>query len=176
MPKVVRVFDPAPLIDGVPYRVQVCGRRAGTVWEGWIEFESPEGEWLRTPRETTQPDRAALEYWAGGLSATYLEGAFARAVNPPPAPPPIVVAAPHFTGPAERPAADVEVASDVAILDPFAVGAKGETLLRQELGALRGWHLRNIIRAYELADESINLEGLTEQELTELIVDAVAAA
>ncbi len=62
---------------------------------------------------------------------------------------------------------------DVAILDPYSVGAKGEALLRSELGALRGWHLRNIIRAYELADVRINLDALSEVELVELIVAEV---
>ena len=34
---------------------------------------------LRTGRETTQPDRRALEYWASGLEPLYFEGAFERA-------------------------------------------------------------------------------------------------
>jgi hypothetical protein len=29
--------------------------------------------------ETTQPDRAALEYWASGIEPIYLDGALARA-------------------------------------------------------------------------------------------------
>jgi len=35
---------------------------------------------LATPRETTQSNRAALEYWARGLEPIYLEGALVRAV------------------------------------------------------------------------------------------------
>jgi hypothetical protein len=34
---------------------------------------------LHTDRETSQPNRAALEYWADGLEPVYLEGALARA-------------------------------------------------------------------------------------------------
>jgi hypothetical protein len=34
---------------------------------------------LRTDQETSQPNRAAIEYWANGLEPIYLEGAFARA-------------------------------------------------------------------------------------------------
>jgi hypothetical protein len=34
---------------------------------------------LRTERETTQPDKAVLEYWATGLEPIYFEGALARA-------------------------------------------------------------------------------------------------
>jgi hypothetical protein len=50
-------------------------------WIGWIEFRAarPQGIRLRTDRETTQPNRRALEYWASGLEAVYIEGAFARA-------------------------------------------------------------------------------------------------
>ena len=34
---------------------------------------------LRTERETTQPNRGAVAYWADGLEPIYLEGAFNRA-------------------------------------------------------------------------------------------------
>ena len=37
-------------------------------------------------------------------------------------------------------------------------------------------HLRNIIRAYALVDDTTDLDTLTEQELTEIIVDAVQPA
>ena len=53
--------------------------RADGKWEGWIEFRSPSGGVRRTGRETTQPDRDALRYWASGLEPLYLDGAFARA-------------------------------------------------------------------------------------------------
>jgi hypothetical protein len=56
------------------------GERADGTWEGWIEFRSPSGDVRRTGRETTQPDRDALRYWASGLEPLYLDGAFARAV------------------------------------------------------------------------------------------------
>ncbi len=54
-------------------------RRHDGNWEGWIEFHSADGRVLRTARETTQPNRAALDYWASGLEPLYFEGAFARA-------------------------------------------------------------------------------------------------
>jgi hypothetical protein len=53
--------------------------RAGGTWEGWLEFRSASGEVRRTARETTQPNRDALRYWASGLEALYLDGAFSRA-------------------------------------------------------------------------------------------------
>lgn len=63
------------------YIVRVCGEeRLDGPWEGWIEFHpSGPGPVLLTEQETSQPNRAALEYWAEGLEPGYLEGAFARA-------------------------------------------------------------------------------------------------
>jgi hypothetical protein len=54
--------------------------RADGKWEGWLEFRSASGDLRRTARETTQPNRDALRYWASGLEPLYLDGAFARAV------------------------------------------------------------------------------------------------
>jgi hypothetical protein len=68
--------------DGVTYAVEACGEAtAGGTWEGWLEFRPADqaGPVLRTGRETTQPNRAALEYWASGLEPLYFEGAYARA-------------------------------------------------------------------------------------------------
>lgn len=49
-------------------------------WIGWIRFDSADGsESLTTERETTQPNREDLAYWASGLTYSYLEGALARA-------------------------------------------------------------------------------------------------
>jgi hypothetical protein len=65
-----------------PYKVRVHGRERGDgTWEGWLEFvavaaKSPA---LTTEQETSQPDRAALEYWSTGLEPVYLEGALSRA-------------------------------------------------------------------------------------------------
>ena len=60
------------------------------------------------------------------------------------------------------------------ILDPFSVYEKSPDLLAQELTALRGWHLRQIIRDFDLVDESdVRLEALTEPELGSLIMQRV---
>jgi hypothetical protein len=61
--------------------VRVYGQpRTDGTWAGWLEFVAVGAPIvLRTGTETTQSDRAALVYWAGGLEPTYLEGAFARA-------------------------------------------------------------------------------------------------
>ena len=67
---------------GTIYRVLIYGEaRDDGTWEGWIEFH-PVGSAspaLRTARETSQPNKEALAYWASGLETAYLEGAFARA-------------------------------------------------------------------------------------------------
>ena len=67
---------------GTEYEALIYGsrRRDGT-WEGWIEFHPRQGQGpvLRTGQETSQPDRSALDYWAGGLEPVYLEGALSRA-------------------------------------------------------------------------------------------------
>jgi hypothetical protein len=51
-------------------------------WKGWIEFASIDGDsHVRTPRETEQPNRGDLAYWATGLTQVYLEGALRRAIE-----------------------------------------------------------------------------------------------
>jgi hypothetical protein len=176
MAEVVFVFTEPVVTEGREYHAQVCGRPAGHVWEGWIEFAATDGaEVLRTARETTQPDRDALEYWARGLSMTYLESALTRAMDPSRVAPRDVIATPHFTGPAPSVVTPEPVVVSPAVVDPYSVAAKGEEYLRQKLNALGARHLRNIVRAYELADESTDLEVLTESELIELIVAAVAS-
>ena len=73
-----QVTDPG----GHLYDVLIYGAPlAGGTWEGWIEFLpiSSTLPTLRTGRETTQPNRADLFYWATGLEPLYLAGAFDRA-------------------------------------------------------------------------------------------------
>lgn len=180
MAEVVHVFPGGVSVEGVTYAAQVAARAEGHLWEAWIEFLPTDGGGARrTPRETTQPDREAVAYWATGLSATYLEGAFARTRSTPPrpaAPEP----APAFDAPAasrSQPRTAVpEAAPERAILDPFSVGAKGESLLRKELGALAAWHLRNIVREYGIADPDVDLERLDHPALVERIVAAARPA
>lgn len=85
--------------DGTVYRARACGGEAGDgtgLWHGWIEFVPANGgATIRTPRETSQPNRTDTAYWATGLTSVYLEGALQRAlyrtsisIRPPPAPAP----------------------------------------------------------------------------------------
>jgi len=163
MAVVMAEFADAVTYDGVAYRAQACGAQVRHLWEGWIEFIPVDGgPAVRSSRETTQPNLIDAEYWATGLTHVYLEGALNRAMNPTirvPATQP----EPVFDGPAAN-----------AVLNPFSVYEKGETLLRQELSALSAWHLMNIIRAYELTDEPLGtLNALAAPALIDLIVAGV---
>jgi hypothetical protein len=187
------ISEPLVTTGGGLYTARICGRRRSDgVWEGWVEYEPNDGSpVLRTPRETTQPKLTDLEYWAGGLTPVYLEGALERAIEAEGA---IEVEldapeAPAYEGPAPDPAtrspmaphmgarsdlAEGATEADEAVLNPFSVFAKGESLLRLQLGALSARHLRSIVRAYRLA-EDIDFDALDSVELAELIVAGVRA-
>jgi hypothetical protein len=144
--------------DSALYHARARGfEREDTLWEGFIEFESLDGTTsYHTLRETTQPNLSALVYWATGLSQVFLEGAIARA-------------------------ADASMAPEIlelqplppAILNPYAVYAKGEAVLRFELNALASWHLRNIARAHHILSEQVLAGDLSKAVLVEAIVTAV---
>jgi hypothetical protein len=145
------------------------------MWQGWIEFVPVgSGKAVRSPRETTQPNRADTLYWATGLTPVYLEGALHRALHPlpkrePPEPPP-----PVFDGPAEETASSPPPGE--AILNPFSVYQKGESLLRRQLTAFSAWHLVNIIRGHRLNTQGRDPEQMAPSELIELIVSEVRRA
>lgn len=68
--------------DGTTYIVRVYAQeRTDGTWAGWIEFHPIDERKpvLRTGQETSQPNRAAIEYWTLGLEPVYFDGAFARA-------------------------------------------------------------------------------------------------
>src|SRR5215475_8277390 len=69
--------------DGVFYTARACGGEATDgLWHGWVEFMPVDGGApIRSPRETTQPNRVDTEYWATGLTPVYLEGALQRALS-----------------------------------------------------------------------------------------------
>lgn len=82
MPEVfVRFTEPIVSHGGIAYYPRVCGRKDSIGrWEAWLEFEPDNGgELLISDRETVQPNRTDLSYWAGGLTRVYLEGALDRA-------------------------------------------------------------------------------------------------
>jgi len=170
----VEFSDPVPSKDGRTFIARACGAEMdGARWQGWIEFiPVGDGAPLRSGRETTQPNRVDTVYWATGLTPVYLEGALDRALNPlsrPAAPPaPSTV----FDGPA--PALGDSFPVREGVLNPFSVYRKGESILRNQLSALSGWHLVNIIEAYGLSEERrSSLEGVPEPDLVDLIVSGV---
>ena len=84
MPELLVKFD-EPISDplGAMYFAQAVGtQREDGLWEGWLEFIGA-NETARSicssGRETTQPNRTDLEYWAQGLTRVYLQGALVRA-------------------------------------------------------------------------------------------------
>ncbi|PYO50731.1 MAG: hypothetical protein DMD72_01605 [Gemmatimonadetes bacterium] len=84
MSEILVKFD-EPIMNprGDIYFAEAVGRQRQEdgLWEGWIEFEALDqsGGSISSMRETTQPNRTDLEYWAQGLSRVYLQGALARA-------------------------------------------------------------------------------------------------
>jgi hypothetical protein len=157
--------------DGRKYLARACGAQVSdNSWHGWIEFESTDGESVvRSPRETTQPNRSDAAYWATGITPVYLEGALRRALHPlvrPPAPP---AREPAFDGPAPDPA-PMAPAVD-AVLDPFSVYGKSEQLLRRQLSALSTWHLVNIVRVFGIRTDA-DPNRMAPSELIEAITAA----
>jgi len=137
------------------FRARACGApMSDGRWTAWVEFiPLDRGQPLRSPRETTQPNRTDAEYWASGLTPVYLEGALRRAQCPP-VRKKIESLEPTFN----QPAADLADPYDLpppsdAVFDPVSVYQKSEGLLRQQLRALSSWHLVNIIRAYGISQE-----------------------
>ena len=71
---------PTPLtVNGREWHVRIEGiERSDGTWAGRLVFS--DGTSIRvTDRETSQPNREALEYWSSGLEPVYLEGALGRA-------------------------------------------------------------------------------------------------
>ncbi len=174
MAEVLQSYDALLRRDGgATYAARACGREVdGGRWEGWLEFLPDDGSpVLRSQRETTQPNRTDLAYWAGGLTAVYLEGSLRRVLEPrEPAPPPVE----------ERPAYDAPApprppqARRAAVLDPFALAARNPHQLEQELGALATHHLRDIVRFHGLVpDDGDDAAELSRAGLIALILRRV---
>ncbi|HSL22899.1 MAG TPA: hypothetical protein VK886_15310 [Vicinamibacterales bacterium] len=158
--------------EGRSYRARACTKKVSAhSWHGWIEFEPVDGgEPIRSPRETTQPNRTDAEYWATGLTPVYLEGALRRALHPltlrvPPEPQP-----PAFDGPAPEPVP--APSGGDSVLNPFSVYQKGEALLRNQLSAFSTWHLVNIVRAHGIPTGGRDPNRMTAHSLIEAIVAA----
>lgn len=159
--------------DGRAYRPRACGREASDGrWEGWLEFlplgaEAP----LRSARESVQPNRDDLVYWAEGLTQVYLEGALARALAEPVVSPATIASTPLFPGPRTAAPAGAGAHAPHAVLDPFEAYAQGPDVLRRQLAALEVGHLRTIALAYGFASpSSASMAG--HDELASMIMAA----
>jgi hypothetical protein len=183
--QVVAVFDvPLKLTNGRVFTAQACGRqRDDGRWEGWLEFVPDDGSMvLRSERETTQRNLKNLEYWAGGLTPVYLEGALDRTLTLPPA----VVVPPQIPAVYDEPAPHNSVIAPITlsetnrvsaetepVLDPFSVYVHGEGELIRQLDTLSPEQLHAIVVKYNLAYSVTELETLTTPELIAWIVGAV---
>lgn len=169
----VEYAEPVISKSGRVFMARACGAEMdASRWQGWIEFiPLDSGAVLRSGRETTQPNRTDTEYWATGLTPIYLEGALDRALHP------LRVTA--FSPPlAQSNGASNEALEPAhireSVLNPFSVYRNGESLLRNRLSALSGWHLVNIIEAYGLSERrAADLAAISEPVLVDLIVEAV---
>lgn len=181
MAVVIAIYDgfTLRLADGRMYIAQACGReREDRRWEGWLEFVPTDGSLiLRSQRETTQRNRADLEYWASGLTAVYLQGALERTLTPPVS---VAAAPPDIPAVYDEPAPTSPVVptipADKAALDPFAVYVQdGEEVLALALASLSPAELKAIILAFDLgtASPDLDFDTMSVAELVGWIVGAV---
>lgn len=174
----VKFDEPIAVPGGKAYFAQAVGKEVeGGLWHGWIEFQAvvAEPDALASGRETTQPNRTNLEYWAQGLTRIYLEGALARAISLTESPretPPMDAEPSLFSRPADR---DRTLsASPRPILDPFQVYAQGEEILRRELTALSRDHIESIAIAYRIgASAASGINQTSKADLIDAIVTTV---
>jgi hypothetical protein len=167
--------------SGDLYYAQALGDVADDgLWEGWLEFtRAGDDVVVRTGRETEQPKREDVVYWAQGLTEVYLEGALARALSPEP-----VAVEPAVDEVVRVPSAPKPRITRVpaplagrAILDPFQAYAEGENLLRSQLRALSHDHLQNIAEGYHFVgpNEREWVRTAADSVLVERIVTSVRA-
>jgi hypothetical protein len=173
----INFTEPIQGKTGDLYYARVLGRRAPDgLWEGWIEFTLAGAEdSFNTRRETEQPKREDLTYWAQGLTVAYLEGALQRALAPAPRP---QVAEPQVLvdgAPKPAPTRPVVVPKRV-VLDPFQTFVQGEDLLRNQLFALSRDDVQNIVEAYQFSTaDARTLRAAPHSELVERVVSGVRA-
>ena len=180
----VKFDEPISTPDGRKLFAQAAGKETdGQLWEGWLEFLPVDdaSEAVCSERETTQPNRKNVEYWAQGLTKVYLEGALNRALKP------SGVArqdneqteASRFSAPRQVSRAPLSNATGRRpILDPYAVYAQGEQILRSELGALSRDQVETIATAYGFTPPSAgNGTGTARgSDLVEAVVEGVRSA
>lgn len=175
----VKFDEPIAAPGGKTYLAQAVGKEVdGGLWDGWLEFQSAGdgSDVLASGRETTQPNRKNVEYWAQGLTKVYLEGALGRAISlsaPPRERAPMQPEPARFSEPASRSPNTLSPRplSRRAILDPFQVYAQGEEILVGELRALSRDHLENIAAANGIGIHNPGgIKAASKEDLIEAIV------
>jgi len=173
----VTFTEPTRSATGDLYYGRAFGRVATDgLWEGWLEFtRAGDDETATTARETEQPNRVDLLYWAQGLTQTYLEGALARALAPTPDLQPTPEERVHIDSAPRSLAAALGSVTPRVVLDPFLTYAEGENLLHNQLHALSPDHLQNIVEAYRFvdADDPDWARTASKNALVDRIVDRV---
>jgi len=146
------------------YYVQVVGEPlANGMWEAWLEFVPLDDTLnvLITKTETTQSTRDDVMRWSEALTATYVQGAFARAVQP--------------RGGRTLVRRYVTTANDtLAPFDPFELlPLLGKATLRARLRSLPRPELLAMIKKYDLNPARKSLTRLSDSQLATFIVTAV---
>lgn len=171
--------------SGKAYLAQAVGKEVdGGLWDGWLEFQSVDdaSDGLASGRETTQPNRKNIEYWAQGLTKVYLEGALSRAISlaePPRQRVPTEAEPSQFSEPARRSSTPFpsRPIAPRAILDPFQVYSQGEAILRRELNALARDHIENIAAASAIEIHNPGgIKAASKDDLIEAIVGGARRA
>ena len=163
--------------SGDLYYARALGQKADDgLWEGWLEFQLAGDETvLITRRETEQPNRDDLMYWAQGLTDVYLEGALQRILRPAPAIPAPDVPIHVDSHPTRSSPLRATMAMRV-VLDPYQVFAEGEDVLRGQLHALSRGHVQHIVEAYGFADQDPEFaRTASAEQLIDRIVESVRA-
>ena len=179
----VRFDEPIAGPDGRKYFALAVGKETpGGRWEGWLEFllVDDSSEPLCSERETTQPNRRSLDYWAQGLTRVYLQGALGRAATPPTTPARRVqTGAPRRSAaPPRKPRIAGDSKNARPILDPYAVYAQGEHILRSELSALSRDQVETIVAAYGFSARRSPASSATPtgSDLVDTVVNGVRSA
>jgi len=175
----VKFDEPIAAPGGKTYLAQAVGKEVdGGLWDAWLEFQSVDdgSDALASGRETTQPNRKNIEYWAQGLTKVYLEGALNRAISlaePPRERAPMEPEPARFSEPASRSpnTSSPRPLTRRAVLDPFQVYAQGEEILLGELRALSRDHLENIAAANGIGIRGTGgIKAASKEDLIEAIV------
>ena len=180
----VKFDEPISSPDGRKFFAHAAGKETDAgLWEGWLEFVPVDdtSEAFCSARETTQPNRKNLDYWAQGLTVVYLQGALARATTPKSPPRPETEwqgEAPRFSAPRHAPRPPSSNAfKPRPILDPYAVYAQGEHILRSELGALSPEQVETIAMAYGFTPPRQPGDGNANgRDLVDTVVNGVRSA